>query len=65
MAGIATALQLTHPNNPCKDYYDVTVYQQGWRLGGKCASGRNRDEHMRIEEHGLHILFGFYENTFG
>jgi uncharacterized protein with NAD-binding domain and iron-sulfur cluster len=64
MAGIATALQLTHPKNPCKDYYDVTVYQQGWRLGGKCASGRNRRKHMRIEEHGLHILFGFYENTF-
>src|SRR6185312_7760027 len=42
--------------------YDVTVYQLGWRLGGKGASGRG--EHARIEEHGLHILLGFYENAF-
>ena len=44
------------------DRYDITVYQQGWRLGGKGASGRGRLE--RIEEHGLHIWFGFYENAF-
>ena len=64
VAGIATALYLTHPANPHCKTYDVTIYQQGWRIGGKCASGRNMDEHGRIEEHGLHILFGFYENTF-
>jgi uncharacterized protein with NAD-binding domain and iron-sulfur cluster len=40
----------------------VTVYQRGWRLGGKGASGRG--VHDRIEEHGLHIWFGFYENAF-
>ena len=44
--------------------YDVTVYQSGWRLGGKGASGRNPDFGQRIEEHGLHIWFGFYENAF-
>ena len=33
-----------------------------WRLGGKTASGRG--EHGRIEEHGLHVLFGGYHNTF-
>lgn len=42
--------------------YEVTVYTQGWRLGGKCASGR--DEDNRIIEHGLHMLMGWYENTF-
>jgi uncharacterized protein with NAD-binding domain and iron-sulfur cluster len=47
-----------------RDRYDITVYQEGWRLGGKGASGRNPDEHERIEEHGLHILFGFYDNAF-
>ena len=44
--------------------YDITVYQMGWRLGGKGASGRNRACGDRIEEHGLHIIFGFYQNFF-
>lgn len=44
--------------------YELTVYQMGWRLGGKGASGRNKKDHERIEEHGLHIWFGFYENAF-
>ncbi|NYE59688.1 uncharacterized protein with NAD-binding domain and iron-sulfur cluster [Duganella sp. 1224] len=44
--------------------YDITVYQQGWRLGGKGASGRNAHHGQRIEEHGLHIWFGFYSNAF-
>lgn len=43
--------------------YDITVYQVGWRLGGKGASGR-RGSDKRIEEHGLHLMFGFYENVF-
>ena len=37
---------------------------QGWRLGGKGASGRNAGMHQRIEEHGLHVWMGFYENAF-
>ncbi|MCP3063990.1 NAD(P)-binding protein [Myxococcus sp. K38C18041901] len=44
--------------------YDITVYQLGWRLGGKGASGRNPELGQRIEEHGLHIWFGFYANAF-
>lgn len=44
--------------------YDITVYQMGWRIGGKGASGRNAEAGQRIEEHGLHIWFGFYENAF-
>lgn len=46
--------------------HDVTLYQMGWRLGGKCASGRSMaaGEGQRIEEHGLHLWFGFYENAF-
>src|SRR5262249_43341721 len=42
--------------------YAVTVYQQGWRLGGKGASGRGPAS--RIEEHGLHLWMGWYENAF-
>jgi uncharacterized protein with NAD-binding domain and iron-sulfur cluster len=44
--------------------YEVTVYQLGWRLGGKGASGRNPAMGDRIEEHGLHIWMGHYENAF-
>ena len=42
----------------------ITVHQMGWRLGGKGSSGRNMAKSARIEEHGLHIWFGFYENAF-
>lgn len=47
-----------------QDRYEFTVLQQGWRNGGKGASGRNASEHQRIQEHGLHIMFGFYDNFF-
>ena len=61
-AALATAYELTAPH--LRERYEVSVYQPGWRLGGKCASGRNVHEHGRIEEHGLHVWFGFYENSF-
>jgi hypothetical protein len=40
------------------------VYTEGWRLGGKGASGRNYDVADRVEEHGLHVWFGCYQNAF-
>ena len=57
---IATAFELTRPEHRGK--YHVTIYQLGWRLGGKGASGRGPAE--RVQEHGLHIWMGFYENAF-
>ena len=36
----------------------------GWRLGGKGASSCNKALGNRVEEHGLHLWFGFYENAF-
>jgi uncharacterized protein with NAD-binding domain and iron-sulfur cluster len=59
-AAITAAFELTRPEHRGK--FHVTVYQLGWRLGGKGASGRG--PHDRIEEHGLHIWMGFYENAF-
>jgi uncharacterized protein with NAD-binding domain and iron-sulfur cluster len=59
-AGITAAFELTRPEH--RGRFAVTVYQQGWRLGGKGASGRGVNE--RIEEHGLHVWMGFYENAF-
>ncbi len=51
-------------NKDWQDYYDITVYERGWRLGGKGASGINEDHGYRIEEHGLHVWSGYYENSF-
>ena len=45
-----------------RDEFDVTVYQRGWRLGGKAASSRGVNG--RIEEHGLHVWLGYYDNAF-
>ena len=44
--------------------YEFTIYQLGWRIGGKGASGVNPEIGYRIEEHGLHLWMGFYENAF-
>ena len=61
-AGMAAAWDLTSPENenPC----EVTIFQMGGRLGGKGASSRNAAFGDRIEEHGLHLWLGYYENAF-
>jgi len=46
-----------------RDRYEITVYQMGWRLGGKAASSRNVDRHFRVEEDGIHMFFGYYDNA--
>jgi uncharacterized protein with NAD-binding domain and iron-sulfur cluster len=61
-AALAAAYELTAPE--LEGRFEVTVFQPGWRLGGKCASGRNLAQGGRIEEHGLHVWFGFYDNAF-
>jgi uncharacterized protein with NAD-binding domain and iron-sulfur cluster len=61
MAGLATAWELS--SGDWRKHIDsITVYQRGWRLGGKGASSRGR--FGRIEEHGLHVLLGYYDATF-
>ncbi|WP_239651241.1 FAD-dependent oxidoreductase [Mycobacterium sp. UM_Kg27] len=61
MAALSAAWRLSEPG--WRDRFDsITVYQRGWRLGGKGASSRGR--HGRIEEHGLHIWLGSYQNAF-
>jgi uncharacterized protein with NAD-binding domain and iron-sulfur cluster len=63
MASMTAAMELSSTPE-LRERYELTVYQTGWRLGGKGASGRNAAHADRIEEHGLHILMGFYHNTF-
>lgn len=59
-AALTAAYELSRPEH--KGRYQITVYQMGFRLGGKGASGRGIEG--RIEEHGLHLWLGFYENAF-
>jgi uncharacterized protein with NAD-binding domain and iron-sulfur cluster len=59
-AAMTTAFELSRPQH--RGRYQVSVFQEGWRLGGKGASGRGPSG--RIEEHGLHIWLGFYDNAF-
>ncbi len=63
VGALTAAFGLTENPN-WQDQYDIAVYQLGWRLGGKGASGRNAAAEQRIEEHGLHVWGGFYENAF-
>ncbi len=61
MAGLSAAWRLSEAG--WRDRFDsITVYQRGWRLGGKGASSRG--PHGRIEEHGLHVWLGCYDNAF-
>ena len=63
VAAITCVFELTSQPNWQQDY-DITLYQMGWRIGGKGASGCNQKLHNRIEEHGIHVWFGFYFNAF-
>src|ERR1041384_1729533 len=57
---MAAVWELSRPEHAGR--FEITVFQEGWRLGGKGASGRGPSG--RIEEHGLHIWLGFYDNAF-
>lgn len=63
VSAMAAAWYLSHAPD-WQDHYEITIYQLGWRLGGKGASGRNRYIANRIEEHGFHFWWGFYDNAF-
>src|SRR5436190_21226877 len=63
MASLSCVWELTRRQG-ARDLLDITVYQMGFRLGGKAASSSNPALGDRVEEHGLHVLWGFYDNTF-
>lgn len=56
-AGLAAAWHLSG-----QEGYEIKIFEQSARLGGKGASVR--DPEGRILDHGLHIWLGFYENAF-
>lgn len=59
MGGLSAAYALTRKD--IDEKYDITIFQMGWRLGGKCATGRGPFD--RIEEHGIHGFLGAYYNA--
>jgi uncharacterized protein with NAD-binding domain and iron-sulfur cluster len=61
MAGLAAAWRLTEPGWQQR-FESVTVIEGATRLGGKGAS--TRGIHGRVEEHGLHVWLGHYDNAF-
>eukprot|EP01063_Lacrimia_lanifica_P027448 TRINITY_DN3855_c0_g1_i1.p1 TRINITY_DN3855_c0_g1~~TRINITY_DN3855_c0_g1_i1.p1 ORF type:complete len:1439 (+),score=481.93 TRINITY_DN3855_c0_g1_i1:70-4386(+) len=66
LGSMAAVFYMTNYEGWEKDW-DIDVYQMGWRMGGKAASGRtmNDESGSRILEHGLHIFFAGYFNAFG
>lgn len=61
LASLSAAYELTsYPG--WRDRYEVTLYQIGWRVGGKTANGFGPAD--RIEERGIHIFQGWYANAF-
>jgi uncharacterized protein with NAD-binding domain and iron-sulfur cluster len=60
IAALSTAFELTSQPG-WQDRFDITMYQLGWRLGGKCATGRGPND--RIQEHGIHGFLGCYYNA--
>jgi len=60
ISALTTAFELTRAPD-WQEHYDITLYQMGWRLGGKCATSRG--PHQRIEEHGIHGFLGCYYNA--
>lgn len=60
IGALTTAFELT-ATPELRAKYAVTVHTLGWRLGGKCATGRGPNG--RIQEHGIHGFLGSYYNA--
>lgn len=61
VAGLAAAHALTD-TDARRASHEVRVLSEGHFLGGKGGNVRNPGKAARIEEHGLHVIFGFYHN---
>lgn len=61
IGALSTAWNLTKDPKWTDQIESLTIYQMGWRLGGKCATGRGPNG--RVEEHGIHLFGGGYYNA--
>jgi len=60
---LVAALEIMQNPSRREHYREIVLYQMGHRLGSKGASGRS-GPNARIQEHGLHIWMGCYDNAF-
>src|SRR5690606_16072237 len=63
IAGLTAAYELTRTPES-RAQWEVEVFEMGHRFGGRLASHHRPEAWGRNEEHGLHVWFGFYDNTF-
>ncbi|MBN8609833.1 MAG: NAD(P)-binding protein [Deltaproteobacteria bacterium] len=59
-AALTAAWNLSEPGLA----HEITIYTQGWRAGGLCASGRVGEQQW-INQNGTHYIFGCYDATVG
>lgn len=64
MAALTAAFELTNCENWQEKISEISIYQLGWRLGGKSRGGRNHQVASRIESLGSQIWFGCYDYAF-
>jgi uncharacterized protein with NAD-binding domain and iron-sulfur cluster len=63
IAGLTVAHELTR-TPAARARFDVELVEMGHRVGGRLASAHRPEAWDRNEEHGLHVWFGWYDNTF-
>lgn len=63
IAGLTCAHELSRTAE-ARRKFSVRVFEMGHKVGGRLASAHNPQRWGRNEEHGLHVWFGWYDNTF-
>jgi uncharacterized protein with NAD-binding domain and iron-sulfur cluster len=63
ISGLTVAHELTR-TPAARARWEVELVEMGHRVGGRLASAHRPEAWHRNEEHGLHVWFGWYDNTF-
>jgi uncharacterized protein with NAD-binding domain and iron-sulfur cluster len=63
ISGLTAAHELTRTPR-ARARWQVEIVEMGHRVGGRLSSAHRPDAWQRNEEHGLHVWFGWYDNTF-
>lgn len=63
VAGLTCAHELSRTTE-ARPAFSVRIFEMGHEVGGQLASAHNPQRWGRNEEHGFHVWFGWYDNTF-